>query len=336
MCPERLLKWTELVEGFGGKMSTDMHSQWFGTKRYHTFNEHLRALFGEKVFKIPLDAGFTCPNRDGTLGYSGCIYCSARGSGDFAGEKHLSLHEQFEKVRVMMEKKWPRAKYLAYFQAFTNTYAPLSRLRTLYEEAITEPGVVGLSIATRPDCLPPDVLNYLGELNQRIYLWVELGLQTIHERTINWIGRGHSYEQFIQGLDSLRFRGIRVCAHIILGLPGESREDMLATAKTLARLPLQGVKLHLLHVLKGTPLQHFYKDNPFTLLSMNDYVSIVVDILEVLPPEMILHRLTGDGPPDALIAPLWSRKKWEVLNAIEAELVRRNSWQGKKYKANRL
>lgn len=299
-------------------------------KRYYTFNEHLREIFGEKIFKVSLDAGFTCPNRDGMLGRDGCVYCSARGSGDFAGKQGLSIHEQFLEVTARMKKKWPAASYIAYFQAYTNTYAPVKRLREVYEEALAEEKVVGLSISTRPDCLPEDVLDYLEELNQRTYLWVELGLQSIHDRTMKSIGRGHNYAQFIKGLEQLRARGIRVCAHVILGLPGETKEDILATGQAAARLPLQGIKLHLLHVLKGTPLGLIYQREPFPLLTKEEYVSLVADILEILPPEMVIHRLTGDGPPEDLIGPLWSRKKWEVLNAIDAELERRDTWQGKK------
>ena len=299
-------------------------------KRYHTFNEHLRNRFGEKVFKVSLDAGFTCPNRDGTQGTGGCVYCSARGSGDFAGEQTLSLHDQFSVVKERMTKKWPKAKYIAYFQAYTNTYASVDRLRQVYEQALAEEKVIGLSISTRPDCLPEDVLGYLEELNLRTYLWVELGLQSSHDRTMEWIGRGHDYAQFLEGLGQLHSRGIRVCAHIILGLPGETKAEMMETAQAVARLPLEGIKIHLLHVLRGTPLATIYQHEPFELMTQEGYVSLVVDIIEILPPEMVIHRLTGDGPADDLIGPLWSRKKWEVLNAIDAELERRDSWQGKK------
>ena len=298
-------------------------------KRYHTFNEQLRERFGEKIFKVSLDAGFTCPNRDGRLGNGGCIYCSDRGSGDFAGEQGLSIHNQFIEVTERMKKKWPKAKYIAYFQAYTNTYATVERLREVYEEALVEENVVGLSISTRPDCLPDDVLDYLEELNQRTYLWVELGLQSIHDRTMEWIKRGHNYAQFLKGLEKLHSRGIRVCVHIILGLPGETKTDILATAQAVAKMPLQGIKIHLLHVLRGTSLATMYQHEPFDLMTKEDYVELVVDILEILPPEVIIHRLTGDGPPNDLIGPLWSRKKWEVLNAIDAELVRRDTWQGK-------
>jgi uncharacterized protein len=301
-----------------------------GEKRYYTLNQHLREVFGEKVFKVSLDAGFTCPNRDGTLGRGGCVYCSARGSGDFAGKPEKSIHDQFEEVKEIMRRKWPNAKYLAYFQAYTNTYAPVKRLREVYEQALQEENVVGLSIATRPDCLPNEVLDYLEELNQRTYLWVELGLQSIHDRTMDWVGRGHSYLDFLKGLKALQERNIRVCAHVILGLPGESIEDMHETARVIAGLPLQGVKLHLLHVLRGTPLAKIFKSEPFPLLSQDDYISLIADIIEILPPEVIIHRLTGDAPRKDLIAPLWSLKKWEILNAIDLELEKRESWQGKR------
>ena len=299
-------------------------------KRYHTFNEQLRERFGEKTVKVSLNAGFTCPNRDGTLGTGGCVYCSERGSGDFAGDQRLSIHDQFIEVKERMKKKWPNAQYIAYFQAYTNTYATVERLREVYEEALIEKNVVGLAISTRPDCLPQDVLEYLQELNQRTYLWVELGLQSSHDRTLEWIGRGHDYAEFLKGLEQLHSRGIRVCVHIILGLPGETKAEMMETAHAVAKMPLEGIKIHLLHVLRGTQLAKIFLHEPFDLMTKETYVSLVVDILEILPPEMVIHRLTGDGPPDDLIGPLWSRKKWEVLNAIDAELERRDSWQGKK------
>ncbi|MFZ3373886.1 MAG: TIGR01212 family radical SAM protein [Desulfitobacteriaceae bacterium] len=301
----------------------------WGNKRYQAFNQHLRGVFGEKVFKVPLDAGLTCPNRDGTLGRDGCIYCSARGSGDFAGEKELALPDQFKQSCSMMNKKWPEAKYIAYFQAYTNTYAPLERLQEIHGQVLKLPGVVGLAIATRPDCLAEDVLDYLGELNRTTYLWVELGLQSIHQKSLDWIGRGHDYAVFLKGLTELSQREIQVCGHIILGLPSENKKDMLATAQAMAALPMQGIKLHLLHVLKGTPLEKIYQSDPFPILTQEEYISLIVDILELLPTEMTIQRLTGDGPPKDLIAPLWSRKKWEVLNAIDFELERRDSWQGK-------
>lgn len=305
-----------------------------GEKRYNTLNRYLRETFGEKVFKVSLDAGFTCPNRDGTKGWGGCIYCSSRGSGDFAGVVSHSIEQQFAEVKERMRKKWPQAKYLAYFQAYTNTYAPVAKLRKVYEEALSQEDVVGISIATRPDCLPEEVLNYLEELNQRTYLWVELGLQSIHDRTMDWVRRGHTYTELVEGVTALHDRGIRVCVHVILGFPGETYEDMMATAQAVAALPVQGIKIHLLHILKGTPLAKLYEKEPFPLPTREAYVSLVVDILEILPPQMVIHRLTGDGAPDDLIAPLWSRKKWEVLNSIDRELLERDTWQGKYYNKN--
>ncbi|MDA8234857.1 MAG: TIGR01212 family radical SAM protein [Clostridia bacterium] len=304
----------------------------WGEKRYHSWNYHLRERFGEKVMKVSLDAGFTCPNRDGTVGVGGCIFCSAKGSGDWAGPREMDLGSQFRVVKERMHKKWPVAKYIAYFQAFTNTYAPIEVLRERYEGALEEEGVVGLSIATRPDCLPDEVLDLLAELNQRTYLWVELGLQTIHDETGQLINRGYDYRCFLDGLARLRQRNIRTCVHIILGLPGETEEDMLATGRAVARLPIQGIKLHLLHLMKDTPMVELYEEGKMQFLTQEAYTRLVVDILEILPPEVVIHRLTGDSPWDLLIEPRWSLKKFEVLNGIDAELKRRQTWQGRLWK----
>ncbi|GAX88988.1 TIGR01212 family radical SAM protein [Effusibacillus lacus] len=298
-------------------------------KRYHTWNHHLRQAFNEKIFKVPLDAGFTCPNRDGTKGTGGCTFCSAEGSGDFAGDRREDLEEQFRKIRDRMHLKWPRAKYLGYFQAFTNTYAPAGELRGMYETILAQEGVVGLSIATRPDCLPDDVVELLAELNERTYLWVELGLQTVHERTALLINRGHDYQCYLDAVEKLRKHNIRICSHMILGLPGESEEDMMETGRAIASLPVQGIKIHLLHLLKYTPLVKLFEAGGLKFLEKDQYIRLVVDILEILPPEMVVHRLTGDGPPDILIGPMWSLDKWGVLNGIDEELERRNTWQGR-------
>lgn len=300
----------------------------FGAKRYNTWNHHLRETFGGKVFKVALDGGFTCPNRDGTKARYGCTFCSQLGSGDFAGDRRESLVRQFAAVRDTMHTKWPRAKYLAYFQAFSNTYAPVAVLRERYGTALAQPDVVGLSIATRPDCLPPEVIEYLAELNHRTYLWVEIGLQTVHEATASLINRAHDYETFVDGVARLRARGIRVCAHIINGLPGESRAMMLETVQAVAAQNIQGIKIHLLHVLKNTAMAQQYEHGLVQLMEKDEYVGVVCDQLELLPPEMIIHRVTGDGPRDLLIGPMWSLKKWEVLNAIDKELARRGTWQG--------
>lgn len=303
----------------------------WGGKRYHSLNYQLQNKFGEKVFKIPLDAGFTCPNRDGTLSRDGCLFCSARGSGDFAGRRGMGVAEQFTQIKQVMHAKWPRGKYIAYFQAFTNTYAPVQRLRDLYYSALQQEGVVGLAIATRPDCLPEAVLDLLQEINEEIYLWLELGLQSVHARSMQMLNLQYTYSDFERALMQLRERAIETCAHIILGLPYETQADMMGTGRTIAGLPLQGIKIHLLHVMKGTPLAAIYQQKPFPVMEREEYINQLVDILEILPPKMIIHRLTGDSPRDLLIAPGWSLKKWEVLNGIDHCLQKRNTWQGKYY-----
>jgi len=301
----------------------------WGDKRYHTLNSYYRKIYGEKVFKVSLDAGFTCPNRDGTVAKGGCIFCSSRGSGDFAGDRRLDLKQQFWDVKEKMHQKWPKAKYIGYFQAFTNTYAPANVLKEMYETILEEEGVVGLAIATRPDCLPDDVLDLLEEINNKSDLWIELGLQTIHEKTQKLINRAHDYDVFLDGIKRLRARDINVIVHIIVNLPGESYEEMMATAKAVAQLPVQGIKIHMLHLMKRTPMVKLYEEGKLTFMSREAYTKLVVDMLEILPPEMIVHRLTGDAPPDLLIEPKWTLKKWEVLNGIDKELKQRNTWQGK-------
>jgi uncharacterized protein len=300
-------------------------------KRYHTWNYHLRQHFGHKVFKVALDGGFDCPNRDGTVAYGGCTFCSAAGSGDFAGNRAEPLDIQFSRIKDKMHTKWKDGKYMAYFQAFTNTHAPVEVLREKYETVLRQEGVVGLSIATRPDCLPDDVVDYLAELNERTYLWVELGLQTVHDQTGSLINRAHDFPAYVEGVNKLRKHGIRICSHIINGLPLETPAMMMGTAKAVANLDVQGIKIHLLHLLKGTPMVKQYEKGLLEFLSFDDYVNLVCDQLEILPPEMVVHRITGDGPIDLMIGPMWSTNKWEVLNAIDAELKRRGSWQGKHY-----
>lgn len=300
-------------------------------KPYYTWNDHLKDHFGSKVMKISLDAGFDCPNRDGQVAYGGCTFCSQRGSGDFAGDRKDDLVTQFHSQKEKMERKWKTDKYIGYFQAYSNTYAPVETLRSYFEMILEQEGVVGLSIATRPDCLPDEVVNYLAELNERTYLWVELGLQTVHERTANLINRAHDYDCYKEGVAKLRAHGIRVCAHIINGLPLETENMMLETAKEVAKLDVQGIKIHLLHLLKKTPMVKQFEKGYVELLDQERYTKIVVDQLEVLPPTMMIHRLTGDGPADILIGPMWSTNKWSVLNGIEAEFQKRSSWQGKHY-----
>ena len=300
-------------------------------KRYHTWNYYLRQKFGEKIFKVSLNAGFTCPNVDGTLGYGGCIYCSREGSGDFAGNPNDNLRKQFDEIKTMMLKKWPNAKYIGYFQAFTNTYAPLEVLKERYETVLGFEDVIGLSISTRPDCLPDDVVDYLAELNERTNLWVELGLQTIHDETSDIINRGHTYQDFLDGFKKLKDRNIKTVVHIINGLPGEDKEMMIQTAKAVADMGADGIKIHLLHIIKDTPLRDFLNNGQIVPMEQEEYINLVCDQLEILPEEMVIHRLTGDGKRDELLAPLWSLKKWEVLNRIDDEMKRRGTFQGSKY-----
>jgi radical SAM protein (TIGR01212 family) len=300
----------------------------YENKRYHTWNYHLKQHFGHKVFKVAIDGGFDCPNRDGKVAHGGCTFCSAAGSGDFAGNRADHLVTQFNEIKEKMHEKWPDGKYLGYFQAFSNTYAPVAELHEKYEVILKQDDVVGLSIATRPDCLPDDVVEYLAELNERTYLWVELGLQTVHQKTADLINRAHDYDCYIRGVEKLRKHGIRVCSHVINGLPQETPEMMLETVKEVSKLDVQGIKIHLLHLLKGTPMVKQYEKGLLEFLSFDDYVNLVCDQIELLPSEMIIHRITGDGPADLMIGPMWSLKKWEVLNAIDRELERRNSYQG--------
>lgn len=303
----------------------------FDNKRYHTWNYYLRSNFGEKVFKVSINAGFSCPNIDGTVAYGGCTYCSKQGSGDFAGNPNDNLIKQFEDIKEMMHKKWHNAKYIGYFQAFTNTHAPVSVLKEKYETILNLDDVIGLSVSTRPDCLPDDVLEYLSELNKKTNLWVELGLQTIHDETSKIINRGHDYNTFLEGVEKLKKHNIKTVVHIINGLPGEDYTMMMETAKAVADLGVHGIKIHLLHVLKETPMENMLKKGMFNLMEKDDYINLVCDQLEIIPPEMVVHRLTGDGKRDEIVGPMWSLKKWEVLNAIDDTMRERNSYQGIKY-----
>jgi len=279
---------------------------------------------------VALNGGFTCPNIDGTKGYGGCTYCLS-GSGDFAGNPEHSVLEQFEEVKERMHKKWPKAKYIPYFQANTNTYAPVSVLKEKFEPVLAQDGVVGLSIATRADCLSEDVLDYLADLSKRTYLMVELGLQTIFDETGERINRCHSFDEFLKGYNELKKRGINTCIHLILGLPGETTEMMIESAKCVAKLEPTCVKLHLLHILKGTKIAKEYENGEFETLTLEEYVNTVVDCLEYFSEETVIQRLTGDGGRDTLIAPLWSLKKFVVLNEIDKLMVKRNTYQGIKF-----
>ncbi len=299
-------------------------------KRYHTWNWFLQNKFGSKVTKIALNGGFTCPNIDGTKGVGGCSYCLG-GSGEFAGSPAESVTDQFRKIAAKMSNKWQNTKYIPYFQANTNTYAPLSKLKALYEEALSQENVVGLAISTRPDCISDEVLDYLSELNNRTYLLVELGLQSIFDETGDRINRCHTYSEFEDCYMRLKARGINVCVHLIMGLPGETHDMMLKSVKKVASLKPECVKLHLLHILKGTKMANEYENGEFRCMELSEYVKVIVDSLELLPPETTVQRLTGDGARDSLIAPLWSLKKFVVLNEIDKEMVRRNTMQGAKY-----
>ncbi|MCD4928604.1 TIGR01212 family radical SAM protein [Enterococcus faecalis] len=300
-------------------------------KRYHTWNYALRQQFGEKIFKVPIDGGFDCPNRDGTVAKGGCTFCSVSGSGDMIVAPSDPLALQFQKEIQLMHQKWPTVdQYIVYFQNFTNTHAPVDVIRHRFEQVVNEKGVVGLSIGTRPDCLPDEVVNYLAELNERFYLWVELGLQTTFEETSAAINRAHDYQTYLDGVAKLRKHGIRVCTHLINGLPGETPAMMRENVRrTIQDSDIQGIKLHLLHLMTNTKMMRDYNEGRLQLMSKEAYVSVICDQLEMIPPEIVIHRLTGDAPFETIIGPMWSLKKWEVLNAIDAEMKRRNSYQGK-------
>ncbi|EGS8239407.1 TIGR01212 family radical SAM protein [Enterococcus faecalis] len=300
-------------------------------KRYHTWNYALRQQFGEKIFKVPIDGGFDCPNRDGTVAKGGCTFCSVSGSGDMIVAPSDPLPLQFQKEIQLMHQKWPTVnQYIVYFQNFTNTHARVDVIRHRFEQVVNEKGVVGLSIGTRPDCLPDEVVNYLAELNERFYLWVELGLQTTFEETSAAINRAHDYQTYLDGVAKLRKHGIRVCTHLINGLPGETPAMMRENVRrTIQDSDIQGIKLHLLHLMTNTKMMRDYNEGRLQLMSKEAYVSVICDQLEMIPPEIVIHRLTGDAPFETIIGPMWSLKKWEVLNAIDAEMKRRNSYQGK-------
>ena len=306
-------------------------NDWNG-KRYHSLNYFLRNKFGEKVFKISLDGGFSCPNRDGTISKGGCVFCSEKGSGDFAGNRCATIHKQFEDIKIMMNKKWKNGKYIAYFQAYTNTYAPVEVLREKYYEALKEEGVVALAIATRPDCLPEEVLDLLEEINKKFYVWVELGLQTVNDDIALKINRGYKLEVFEDAIKRLKKRKIDFVVHSILGLPGEDKSDMLKTIDYIAHSGAKGIKFHLLHLMKDTPMVKLYENGELKFLSQEDYIDLICKGIAMLPQDMVVHRLTGDAPRNLLIGPMWSLKKWEVLNAIDKALEENDIYQGKDFK----
>lgn len=315
---------------------------WDG-RPYHSLNSWLRQTFGTKVYKLSLDGGMTCPNRDGTIGRGGCIFCSEGGSGEFAQRMIISgpaepaeVEKQIEAAKQLVSKKVPASgPYIAYFQSFTNTYAPVSRLESLFTQAIVRPEIAALSIATRPDCLEPEKIQLLRQLNQKKPVWIELGLQTIHPKTAAFIRRGYPLSCFEERVRQLKEAGLTVIVHLILGLPGESREQMLESVDYLAHFSpaIDGIKLQLLHILKGTDLARMYEKNPFPLFTLEEYTDFVITCLERLPPSMVIHRITGDGPKKLLIAPGWSGDKKRVLNTFTRRFGERGSWQGKEFRA---
>lgn len=301
-------------------------------KPYNALNAYYRDVFGGKVFKVSLNGGFTCPNKDGTAGIGGCAFCSAEGSGDFAGDPRQPLAIQFHAVCDMMRQKWPDAKYIAYFQANTNTYGSVEQLRQLYDEALQlDDNIIGLAIATRCDALDSDIYDLLSEFNHRTHLQIELGLQTIHPATAAAINRGHDLDCFTNAANELVRRGIETVVHIINGLPGETKQDMLATIDYVNSLGVHGIKIHMLHVMKHTAMGHSYTKQPFPILTRAQYVDIVCDQIERLDPSIVIHRLTGDAPSELLLAPAWTRKKFVVMNEIDKELRRRNTHQGSRF-----
>ena len=300
-------------------------------ERYRSLNGALRERFGEKLYKLSLNGGCTCPNRDGTLGTRGCIFCSAGGSGDFAASARLSVTEQIADAKKRLAGKRPVERYIAYFQAYTNTYAPIGHLRKIFTEAAAHPDVAVLSIATRPDCLGPEVLELLYELNQRKPVWVELGLQTMHEETAGFIRRGYPLSVFDEAMENLQAIDVETVVHAILGLPGETPEMILDTVRYINSSGADGIKLQLLHILKGTDLASYYETTGFHVLTLEEYVELVIRCLEIARPDLVIHRLTGDGPKDLLITPLWSQAKRQVLNTIQKELKIRDTYQGRLY-----
>jgi len=304
-------------------------------KRYSDYNSYLKSLFGERVQKIPLDAGLSCPNRDGTLSTEGCIFCDRLGSGTGAFvDTGYSIREQIERGRSHMRKRYKAKKFIAYFQSFTNTYAPLPKLREMYDDALAYSDIVGLSVATRPDCINTDILSLMSSYRDRALVWVEYGLQSAHDKTLKRINRGHDVECFRRAVLDTREWGLNICAHIILGLPGENRKMMLETARYVALLPIQGIKIHLLYVTEGTLLANQYERGTLSCLKREEYVDLVVDFLELLPPQMVIHRLTGDPGRAHLIAPAWAREKTKNLNLIRKRMQERDTYQGKKYAMN--
>ncbi|MEG0364757.1 MAG: TIGR01212 family radical SAM protein [Erysipelotrichales bacterium] len=300
-------------------------------KRYHTFNYYLKNKYDSKVFKVSLNADFSCPNRDGKVAYGGCSFCSALGSGDFAGNRVDNLNKQFDDIKEKMHHKWQDGKYIAYFQAYTNTYAPLNILKETFQPFINKEGVVALSIATRPDSLEDDVIEYLGSLTNKVDIWIELGLQTTYDATATSFNRGYNYDVFLDTIKRLEKTNIKVCIHMINGFMNETKEMMIENIRRISHLPIDGIKIHMLHLIKGTKMANEYLANDSELLSLEEYVEIVVKQLELLPPTMIIQRLTGDANKDELLAQEWTLNKTNVLNSIDKYMAKNNVLQGDKY-----
>jgi len=299
-------------------------------KRYRDLNTYLRDIFGERVQKIPIDAGFGCPNRDGTISNKGCIFCDSRGSGTGALiNRGISIKDQVREAREYLRKRYKAKKFIAYFQSFTNTYAPASRLKEIYDQALCFDDIVGISIGTRPDCIDEEKLKLIALYKDRYMVWIEYGLQSAHDETLKRINRGHDVKCFEQAVYMTEKYGINICAHVILGLPGESKDMMLDTARYVSSLPIHGIKIHLLYVVEGTALADMYKRGEFRCLEMEEYVELVVDFLELLRPDIVIQRLTGDPIKSELVAPLWAMEKWKILQLIQKRLEERNTWQGK-------
>jgi uncharacterized protein len=298
-------------------------------RRYYALSRFLKERFGDKVYRVTIDGGFTCPNVDGTVAVGGCVYCDNRSFSPNRRLPRTTIREQVQRGVQILEKRYGARQFIAYFQAATNTYAPVPKLRRLYDEALDHPQIVGLAIGTRPDCVPDPVLELLQDYARDRYVSLELGLQSMHDASLDWMNRGHHYDVFVDAVQRCQGRGLFLCAHVILGLPGESREDMLATAEALAALPVDAVKIHNLHVVKDTPLETMYQAGTVRVQELDEYVNVVCDFLERLPSGVIIDRLSGDAPPDYLVAPLWCLDKPGLLRAIQVELQRRDSWQGK-------
>lgn len=297
-------------------------------KRYNQYSAHLKNKFGAKVYKVTLDAGFSCPNRDGKISNGGCIFCDDGGSFSQAHSNLLSVEQQLETGIKTLSERFKAQKFMSYFQAYSNTYKPVKELEVIYKSALKHPDVVGLSIGTRPDCVDREKLLLISEFNKDYYTWIEYGLQTIHDKTLQFINRGHDFDAFLKAYDISKSLGLNVCVHVILGLPGENRSDMLKTAEKLAQLRVDGVKIHMLCALKDTQLSKMYQDGEVSFISEDEYIDTVCDFLEILPPETTIHRLAGNGLKKNLIAPKWIGKKLDSLNKIDRELLRRNSYQG--------